>query len=547
MELDRTATTHLFKASCRVVSPADGELVGFAGVRDFAWSAADYPSLETLESLRTEGDELADDALAALLRLHQSLATDGESKPAATGFVPSNLMAFFTRAVAVLDATAVPDAALDAVRVRDAPVLPVAGMSASDRAAVLALWRSVTEVPDWVDWARVKHGQTLFWKYLIVNSATLGLYSLLGGYAADSVNQVLASTGYLASRRKNAVMRRLTETAHMLVGALQSVESIAPFGEGWVGVLNVRFLHALVRHRLRGSTKYDAALYGTAINQPDTLATGLSFSTTLLDGLDKFGLAATDATLKADYLHAWGYIVRLLGVKDEYNVLAPASAAATHPRVPGSLAPPPPGVDPVEHAHRASRAIGLHLFHPSDLSRTFAGALIEGLADQPPAYRSLKTMYAGARIFLGPQLAAALGVPDVARWRIALYRFRLSLVTSIFAWLWDYSPGMRAVLMRKYVEGHNELMAKFVFGLEPPNGKKKPDLTDPSLVEALREFAFAMRWDPARTDEGVSLSDTEDGDAAAKDGSRAEARWMWRAAVMVAVVAVSLVVAAQVV
>ncbi|KAI9184592.1 hypothetical protein H9P43_003647 [Blastocladiella emersonii ATCC 22665] len=528
--MNSNESASLFKASRRVVSPADGERVSVVGAFTFKWSTAEFPSLEFLESIRSEGDDLADAALAALLRLHKALEACKGSDPQATpavAFAPHNMASFLMRVVAALDPAAVPKASTGAdENNKTVPPLNLGTMSPADRDAVMAFWRAVTTVPSWVDWASVARGQSLYWKYFILNAETLSSYSLLGGYAADSINQVLVATGYLTSRRKNTVMRRLAETSHMVFTALASVESISPFGEGWLNVVNVRSLHALVRHRLRDSPKYDAALYGTAVNQPDMFLTGITFSVKILEGLKKFGFDVPHER-KVDYLHTWAYILYLLGVKTEYNALAPA-AAAERPYVAGTLAPPPPGVDPVEHAVRARLALGLHQYHVTETSRTLAASLVEGRVNQPPAYRSKAGSEASAHLYLGNDFASTLGIARPSELRIAVFRARLWFISAIFAWLWDYSPAMQAGLYNRYQKVYRKLMAKFVLADGASEGPAQHD-DDGALRAALRQFAFAMRWDPQRPFEENDQSNADGSDVRPErgNGSSKLNLWLW--------------------
>ena len=132
-------------------------------------------------------------------------------------------------------------------RSRPSCVYP-AGADGARRHALLASWyRSVREVPAWVDWEQLERGQQVF----TVNApaAALSLYylSLVGGFSAPLITRVLRATAYLTAPPKK-VMRRLVDTGAMVAACTTGgAASLRPGGAGWTAVLQVRVLHAKVR------------------------------------------------------------------------------------------------------------------------------------------------------------------------------------------------------------------------------------------------------------------------------------------------------------
>ncbi|KAJ3359380.1 hypothetical protein GGF32_009398 [Allomyces javanicus] len=480
----------------RLVSPSTNECVcgGILG-RDIVWTAA-HTRLEDLEPLRTLGDDLADNALDALLAARHGPA--GSAAPAC----------MHDLATALRDAVT----ALDEGYTKS----PYTQLSPAHQAAIRAMWAQVTTVPDWVDWALVDAGQAFLWQHLGYVSWVLSMGTLLGGYSAASIVAVLDATGYLSGRGEGdrVVTRRLLETGHMLVHAMMSPEALRPGGTGWTSVVNVRFLHALVRRRVLAKAKsgggYSVAQHGLPVNQEDMVVTALGFAVVMLAGFERLGVttgvlnptAAVDPDLAhgvAGYMHVWAYISHLSGVRADLNPLLPTAAAryaADRAQAEGlvgaGVLAPRADADgsPFAHATRVTEATFVHLYAPDTTSRLLAAALIDGFSKVPPTYTPRATCIAAARIILGDRVADELGVPgttekDVAKaWRVVRFSFRP------FAVLWRYVPWLRPVLKRRLVAMHEKVFVEHV--LRPAVGKR--------AGVTVKSDAFAFHMDVSSTD-----------------------------------------------
>lgn len=169
----------------------------------------------------------------------------------------------------------------------------------------LATRRAFETEPPWADWASVARGQNVFVRLWPAASAALFFTSLVGGFSAPLITEVVCCTGYLTGAGK-ATQRRLFETFQMVVDtALSGEHGMRSGGDGWAAVLRVRLLHAKVRRRLldRGSdTKdkagsscvgsehgrqaWDTKVFGVPINQEDMAVTLLAFSINVIDGIE---------------------------------------------------------------------------------------------------------------------------------------------------------------------------------------------------------------------------------------------------------------------
>lgn len=248
-------------------------------------------------------------------------------------------------------------------------------------------------VPEWLDVETLRRATLVHWKHSLgIGTALLNL-SLVGGFGSPRINAVLGCTGYLAAGSRDTVYRRLIETLAMIVDCFDGgPDAMLPGGKGWRSALNVRLLHAAVRHRLleAGPDVYDASTLGVPINQEDLVVTQLAFSVVVLMGLERTGLAFTmsDSDM-CDYLHAWRWIGHLMGIKPENNLHM------------GSL----------RDAQTMLESLAWHLVDPDEGSARMAMRVIDAVAYRPPLPWTHSQHVAVTRAMTGDAYADALGIP----------------------------------------------------------------------------------------------------------------------------------------
>lgn len=273
-----------------------------------------------------------------------------------------------------------------------------------------------TTVPSWLDMASLRRGQRVFLMYSV--SANLGLlyFSLLGGFSAPKITQVLDATGYLTSTNSDSVWRRLLETFDMVLAAVESDDALAVDGPGFAAVLNVRLLHSRVRLRIMARRQWDSSSYGLPINQEDMLATLLSFSINVLDTIEKIGAPFLTLQDQKDYLHLWKYIGYLIGVNPDHLHC----------------------LDCPSRARGAMESIVLHLLTPNDRSKQIAGNILAAVTKRSPLQWSRAVHEAVATELLGVPLARVLGIPPpsvaaylYARW-VLLWTYLLACLLPFF-------------------------------------------------------------------------------------------------------------------
>lgn len=334
-----------------------------ARVRRVAEARERYGDLvERMSTFLERGDPTADEAIASL-----------------AGFEPAARAAFI-------------DAALE-----DEP--------ADAPAPLQALVSDARAVPPWVDWDRIERAGVVFRRAGVFGGLTLGLRSLVHGYAAPAGNKPLAFSGRLTARAD----RRLAETGRF-VTAVAAPGGMRPGGDGWRITLKVRLMHAQVRRLVLDTGRWDRVQWSLPINQHDMLATIFLFSNVFVEGLRLFGLHVTDEEAD-DYQHLWRWVARVIGVVPELEVSTYAEA------------------------RRLAEYVNLTQGEPDADSRALVSALLEGplrRARTDEERRRAEGQVALARglcrSLAGEEVADGLGLPR-DRYRFVLAGVRASVRT----------------------------------------------------------------------------------------------------------------------
>ncbi|MAU11672.1 MAG: hypothetical protein CL607_17740 [Anaerolineaceae bacterium] len=114
------------------------------------------------------------------------------------------------------------------------------------------------------------------------------------------------------------IERRIVETGQFLLDVTDS-EGFTHSGRGIRTVQKVRLMHAAVRHYIAHDAAWNALWqpeWGVPINQTDLAGTMLSFSVTVIDGLEKAGIRVGQVDKEA-YLHLWKLIGHIMGIVPE--------------------------------------------------------------------------------------------------------------------------------------------------------------------------------------------------------------------------------------
>lgn len=177
-----------------------------------------------------------------------------------------------------------------------------------------AFFAQIEQRPNWVDDAKLQRAVQFTHRLGINNGLVLRDLSLMAGYLYPGFNQPLLLTGAL----KKQAGTRLAETSKWWVDITEP-DALQRFNSGFTSTTYVRFIHALVRHQLKKSSRWDSATWGWPINQYDLAMTNLAFSSVVLLGVRALGVFPSKAEV-ADYLHFWRYIGWLMGVDEEWLI-----------------------------------------------------------------------------------------------------------------------------------------------------------------------------------------------------------------------------------
>ncbi len=168
--------------------------------------------------------------------------------------------------------------------------------------------------PAWLDWELLELGQRAIVRTGIVGTLIMRDMALMGGYGNAAINKPLVFTGALA----DGAARRTSETRAFAVEATRP-GSLRRFGKGFKTTVWVRFLHAILRRRIRSHADWRDEDWGIPINQGDMLATNLAFSVVYLTGMRALGFRYRRRE-REGIIHLWRYIGYLMGINEDILV-----------------------------------------------------------------------------------------------------------------------------------------------------------------------------------------------------------------------------------
>lgn len=220
-----------------------------------------------LDALSTQGDPLADETVATLLRrgevgdlntLMRFFSTAGDELPER---LPASARAYF-------DATAFP--------------------------------------PSWVDWDVMEQARLFFMDNAAHINTGLSFAAMPVTYAVPRMSRLLSSTHSLAYPS-----RRMANTGQFVTYLMQS-DSFAQGSKFIPAAQKVRLLHAAVRRHLREGGHWDVERDGLPICQEDMIAGFGFFSLLVLDAMHRLGVHMSEQGAEA-YFYAWRVVAAILG------------------------------------------------------------------------------------------------------------------------------------------------------------------------------------------------------------------------------------------
>ena len=257
--------------------------------------------------------------------------------------------------------------------------------------ALVELFAQVDREPIWLDRDKLALACQVSRRVGPWGELSLRNLSLMGGYLGAAAAKPLVFTGQL----ERVTQRRLVETGKFWMD-VTTIGGLERFAEGFKSAVRVRIMHAQVRAMLLASGKWDPA-WGYPLNQADSMATILEFSSIYMFGLRALGFLFSRREREA-IVHLWRYVGYLMGVDE--RILPTCEDDANRAMYLMSATLPPSDDD--------TRALGTALAD-APLHAAGDGWLAQSLAK---VERMLRIGY--TRYVLGDHAGDALGLPRTA-------------------------------------------------------------------------------------------------------------------------------------
>ena len=163
---------------------------------------------------------------------------------------------------------------------------------------------------------QIERGQQVFVDHGPLMLLCLFYLSLPTLYLVKTGTPVLAMTGRLTGRDNEETIftRRVRETGQFLIDVMTH-GSLRPGGLGIETSQRIRLIHAAIR-RFLPKDMFEEVYQVKPINQLHQAITLMTFSISMIEGLEKFGVKLTKQE-QEDFLHAWNFIGHLQGIRTE--------------------------------------------------------------------------------------------------------------------------------------------------------------------------------------------------------------------------------------
>ena len=250
-------------------------------------------------------------------------------------------------------------------------------------------------VPDWVDFERMEAWRHFAHRHGVAAAGVLLTGSLVEGYTLRRANKVLVGTG----RLQTDVARRIYETTQMVWNIGQE-GGIRPGGIGHRTLMEVRLLHAAVRHFLLRRGGWNHRGHGFPVNQEDMAFTILEFDHLVARGMQRLGVPLPQEVRESQH-HFWRYAAWVLGVDEFFLTVSPDESTVLYAQ------------------------ICAHQQDPDEDSVALAHSVLTAMAGKPPFHMPAPLLMAQARLLVGDGLADRLRLPRSRTWRAVLGANRL--------------------------------------------------------------------------------------------------------------------------
>lgn len=167
------------------------------------------------------------------------------------------------------------------------------------------------KLPVWTDKSKLKEGHLLYSRFALPIASILSWSSLPMLYSFKTGVEVLAKTGEITNNFGSRVLNTVR-----LVTAVGDSNGFEDSGKAIKTISKVRLTHAFVRyHLLHSEEKWDIEKFNIPINQRDQVVTLNSFSSLIIDGLERLRVDFEPREIEG-YLHLWNVTGSIIGIED---------------------------------------------------------------------------------------------------------------------------------------------------------------------------------------------------------------------------------------
>ncbi len=210
------------------------------------------------------------------------------------------------------------------------------GSAAAAPEAVRAFFADAERVPDWWDPALAPPGCRA-----MIGQAELFLAGFVGGTLIEGFASMIARSFALTGRIVDQGVRRLQQNNRHLVEIFLP-GGLDREGDGWKLSVRIRLQHARVRDLIRRSGEWDEAVLGVPLSAAHVALATAAFSGTLLKHATALG-ARMDTAETHSFMMIWRYSGQLMGVAPDLQCATFEDARRFHQLA--MLCEPEPDID----------------------------------------------------------------------------------------------------------------------------------------------------------------------------------------------------------
>ena len=172
-------------------------------------------------------------------------------------------------------------------------------------------FKETNDLPPGTDMDRIRRGEDIFRAHIFESAIVLLMRSLPEGYAAPNLSIILSISGQLDTH----TFKRLLATLQMVVNVTTS-RGFQPTGKAVITAQKLRLLHAGVRHIAERYRPGFTQKYGVPVNLEDMLVTIMGFSYILVMGWRTLNVGLTTGE-EEDCLYLWKVYALMMGIHPE--------------------------------------------------------------------------------------------------------------------------------------------------------------------------------------------------------------------------------------